>query len=362
MPPADSRRAGRWRAAAAAVAVSAAAACGGGAQAPGASTDSGDLVREPERAIRLALPPTAVWSWLADSGELEAWEQRHGLRVEVSHPFSTMAAFVSGHADVVMASALDLPSFGNGDGRRPVIIGKHSADRSMVLARRTTQAADLADVVEERVAVASQLGSTLLWALIADQQHSLHLADGGDDFEFVVSSVGVADVVERGEAAACICLPDRSVENLSSGMLHPLYGGQSAAEVYEQMPGAVPSAPLDEVLVANADWLAANPDLADAFLDLWQRGLDRWNSSFGDIIERYPHLFSLETDAQVAWLRDYVADHNWVAESVRLTATDREHYLRALDQLREMGLVEAGLTSPDVAVDGTAVHRGSDAS
>ncbi|MXW60232.1 MAG: phosphate/phosphite/phosphonate ABC transporter substrate-binding protein [Acidimicrobiaceae bacterium] len=350
-PPTGRRRRALVGAAIAAALACLAAACGGGA-AP--RSGSGDDTADGDAAVvvRFALAPTATWNWLVDSGELEAWENRHGVRVEASNPYAPFTAFVSGHADIVLVPALDVPSFADSGERTPVVVGKHSTDRSVVLTRRTTQADDLSDVVEERIAVRNELGSTLLWGLIAAQAHSLELRDGSGDFDFVVSSFDVADVVERGEAAACICFPDQSVAELSTGMLHTLYGGQSAGQMYTHLAGLGDAEPLDEVLVAEAGWLAENPGLADAFLDLWQRGLDAWNRDPRSVIGQYPQMFSVESDEQIAWLADYVSGRNWAAESVRITEAERDQYLRSLGRLRDLGLIDADLGDPGVAVEG----------
>ena len=336
-----------------------AAACGGGGAAPQSGSGSGTADGEAAQVVRLALAPTATWNWLADSGELEAWERQHGVRVEASNPFAPFTAFVSGHADIVLVPALDVPSFADSGERAPVVFGKHSTDRSVVLTRRTTQAEDLSDVVEGRIAVRNELGSTLLWGLIAAQAHSLDLTDGSGDFDFVVSSFDVADVVERGEAAACICFPDQSVSELSTGMLHALYAGQPAGEMYARLAGLGDAEPLDEVLVADVGWLADNPDLADAFLDLWQRGLDAWNRDPRSVIEQYPQMFSVESDEQIAWLAEYAAGRNWAAETVRITEQERDQYLRSLGRLRDLGLIDADLGDPGVAVEWSAMSEGS---
>lgn len=337
------------------------AACGGGSAgepdapveaAAAPQADGAQASDPPEDAtlVRLAMPPSALWQWLVDSGELERWQQAHGAVIEASAPFRPFAAFVGGHADIILVHALDVPVFA-GDGElRPVVFGKHAADRSIVATKRTSQVDDLSAVVEGRIATGNQLGPTLLWGLIAHDMHSLELSDTSRDFELVMATFGIADTVVRGEADACICLPDQSASGLSEGMLRPLYAGERASRLYAEMAGTPELEPLGEVFVAGSEWYEANRPVADAFLALWQLALDHWHEAHRDLIAGYPDLFSVRSDAEIAWLADYVSEHDWIVDSVYLTDADQRGYETAVDRLRAIGLIDSGARSPAVAV------------
>lgn len=326
-------------------------ACGGvvdpGPAAPGESAPTAEA---PDDAfvIRLALPSEPLWQWLNDSGVLADWEAQHGVRLEASHPFRPFTAYVSGHADIILINALDVPVFSSGLDRNPVIFGKYAADRSIAAVKRTSQAADLAGVVEGRVAMESQLGPRLLWSLIADEMHALDLGDDSRDFEYVIASVGVADTVERGGAEACICLPDASAASLSAGLLRPLYDGMSASALYAEIAGEPGTPPLGQVFLTDREWYDANPAEVTAFLELWQTAIRNWNANYAEFIAAYPELLSVQSDKEIAWLTDYVARNNWVASTVHLTDAEAQMYSDAVARLKSMGHVPRDAIAPSV--------------
>ena len=353
--PPSMRRRRRLVTAFSALAVSAlmCAACGGGtaaestaevtvAQSPDDAVEASDAAVE---VVRLAMPTEPLWQWLVDSGALAEWEQRNGVRVEASHPFRPFTAFVSGHADIILVDALNIPVFTAETGGSPLIIGKYSSDRSLAAAKRTSSATDLAGEVEGRIAVESSMGSTLLWALIVEQAHGLELREDSQDFEFFTATFGLADAVTSGDAEACICQPEQSAGGLSEGMLRPLYEGASATELYTELSGV--SEPLiGQVFLTSSEWYERNKATAGRFLELWDDALRHWHGSYAEVIAQYPELLSVQSDREIAWLAAYVAEHNWMASSVHLSAADADLYHSALDQLRARGLIEPDAPTP----------------
>ena len=213
------------------LAASACAGSGGGGVSTAGSTvgAAGDRPASAPAVIRMALAPDPIWQRLEDSGTRAAWERAHNIRLEVSQPFDQFAAFAGGHADVVLINALDVPKFVDQPERDPVIIGKYTTDHSILAVPRSSEAESLEDLVDRRIAVESSLASTLLWGLIAEIRYDLDFRLGGEDFDLVtVDPAGVADLVIRGDVAACICTPEFSVRFLAEGRLRPLYDGRSA--------------------------------------------------------------------------------------------------------------------------------------
>lgn len=327
----------------------AAAGCGAGAdnqpataQAPQATgTPAGDAA-----TIHFALPSEPLWQWLVDSGTLAAWETEHGLRIEASHPFRPFTALVSGHADIILIDALDVPVFSEGLGSDPVIVGRYASDRSIAAVKRTSQATDLAGVVEGQIAMESELGSTLLWSLIVEQAHSLDLSEDSPDFDFILATSGVGDTVERGSADACICLPDASVANLSSGMLRPLYDGMSASQLYAGLSGKPDKRLLGEVFLTEREWFAAHRDEVAAFLELWEAAVQHWHAHYPELIAAYPELLSVQTQDHVDWLTQRVAGHNWIVPTVHIAEADARAYLDAVAHLQERGQLSADTQAP----------------
>ncbi|MCY4629888.1 MAG: PhnD/SsuA/transferrin family substrate-binding protein [bacterium] len=353
--------------AAALVAALVASACAGGGGGAVSNLSTGTTVagvgaapEQPPSAeptvIRLALAPDPIWQWLEDSGTRAAWERDHNIRIEVSNAFDQFAAFAGGHADVVVINALDAPKFVEQPGRTPVIIGKYTTDRSILAVPRTSRAENLEDLVERRIAVDSSLASSLLWALVAETFYDLDFSEGSADFDLVtVEPASVADLVMRGDVDACICTPDYSVPLLAAGRLRALYDGMSASELYTTglsggrgFEGELGT--IADAFVAGAGWHAANSEAADALLGLWEEGLAAWKQDKAQIVADYRHLFSVESDAEIAWLTDYVQEHDWIVPSVYISDQEAETHKFAFFWLRDLGLVPADATTPEIDV------------
>ena len=165
----------------------------------------------------------------------------------------------------------------------------------------------------------------------------------------VVESASVADLVMRGDVDACICVPDFSVSDLADGRLRPLYGGKSAAEIYASdvmgEPGALPIA---EALIVDKQWLAQNRYAVEALLGLWEVGLQNWASQKGQLIASYPHLLSVQTDEEIAWMTTYVKTHDWVWPSVYLTQEDSKIQAGIFARMQSLGLVPDDAREPEL--------------
>lgn len=333
-----------------------AASCGGGggsttvtadpaAPAPELSPPLSDPVR-----IRLALAPDPVWEWLKDSGTVAEWEMSRNIRIEASSPFDQFSAFAGGHADVVVINALEVPQFVEQSDREPVVVGRFTTDRSFLAVRRTSRAETLADLIETRITVDSALGSALLWGVIADAMHGLEFRVGSPDFDLVVvESASVADLVMRGDVDACICLPDFSVAGLAEGRLRPLYGGRPAAEIYaDDVVGESGSLPVAEAFVVDRQWLDGHRDAVEALLGLWNVGLQHWAAEKEQLIAGYPHLLSVQTDEEIAWMTDYVTAHDWVLPSIYLTPQDSEIQTGIFARMQSLGLVPDDALEPEL--------------
>ena len=332
-----------------------AASCGDGAPAV-VESSTGEPASAPAEAtsaptrIRFALAPDPVWEWLESSGNVAAAEQRHNIRIEASSPFDQFAAFAGGHADAVVVNALEVPQFVEQSGREPVIVGKLNRDRSFIAVKRGTRAEALPDIVESAVAVDNSLGQTMIWGLIADELHQLDFRDGSSDFNLVVvESASVADLLTRGDTEACVCVPDFSAAESAERLLLSLYGGRSAAEVYAQEVLAEPDAvPVADVIVVDGQWFARNRDAIGGLLALWQTGLDHWATNKASLVADYRHMFSAESDAETAWISDYVTQHDWMLPSVYLTVDDAAIYADMFARMLRIGLVSADAARPEM--------------
>ncbi|MXV90675.1 MAG: phosphate/phosphite/phosphonate ABC transporter substrate-binding protein [Acidimicrobiia bacterium] len=345
--------------AAALVAAGCAGSSGGGVSNLSTATTVAGVGAQPEApaaaptVIRLALEPDPIWEWLEDSGTRAAWEASRNIRIDVSHPFDQFAAFAGGHADVVLINVLDVPKFVEQPEREPVIIGKYTTDHSILAVPRSSTAETLEDLVDRRIAVESSLASTLLWGLIAEIRYGLDFRHGGADFDLVtVDPSGVADLVMRGDVDACVCTPEFSVRYLAEGRLRPLYDGMSAAAIYstEIFGGegfGAERGTIADAFIADAAWHRANMPAVDALLGLWEEGLAAWKRHKAQIVADYPHHFAIESDAEIAWLADYLKLHDWIVPSVYITEQEAETHNFAFGRLVALGLVPADAAPPE---------------
>ena len=335
-----------------------AASCGGSSSPTTAQTAAGTSTPAAQPAqVRLALAPDPVWQWLEDSGMVAQFEAAHNIRIQATNPFDPFSAFVAGHADIVVINALEVHQFAEQSGLEPVIVAKFTADRSVLAVRRTSRAETLDDLVETRITVDSSLGRALLWGLIADALHALEFRAGGPDFDVVVmESASVPQLLMNGDADACICLPDLAAAHFAEGIMRPLYEGRSAAEIYaEEVIGNPASRPIADALVADRQWLTQNRGTVEALLELWQTGLEHWTGAGGQLISDYPHLFSVQTDTEIAWLTSRAGEHDWMFRSAHLTQDNLDLQDDMFARLRSTGLLPDDTGTPQLDLSYSAV-------
>ena len=350
-----------------AIAVTAAllavAACGGGTSqtAPASGTQTQVGADSAPVRIRIVLAPDPVWEGMKDAGIVQRWEASGNVRVEASSSFDQFAAFAGGHVDAALMNALDVPEFVQQSQRQPVIVAKIATDRSFLGVSRTSQASGLNDLVETRIAVDGSLESTLLWGVIADSLYGLDFRLDSPDFELiVVDSASVADLVVRGDAEACICTPDFAVSLLAERTLKPLYDGRTAVEVYaEEVVGDPAVRPIADALVVDKQWHDNNPGAVAALQGMWDEGLKAWKADTARHVRGYPHLLSVQTDDEVAWMVDYLTGHDWVYPSTYLTAEDRAQYSDLFVRMQDIGLVANSAREPEMSIrePGTGVEE-----
>lgn len=339
-----------WLAVLTALGVLAAAACGGSAGTdPAAGPEDGPAAAG--AVVRLALPPDHLWDWLNDSGALAEWERANGVRVEASQAFDQFGAFAGGHADIVVINAMDVPNIEQQSGREAVIIGKYTFDRSFIGVRRYSSAETLADLGGARIAVYSPVESTLLWGVMADGLHDLQLRLDGGDFDMVVAEpVRLADLVMRGDADACICLPDFSVSYLADRELKALYEGRPAARLYAEEMAADPAAgrPIADAFVADKAWYGQNTDVVDSFLSLWSWALGEWQQNRSTLVYNYQHHFSVQGDEEVDWLAEYISHDDWIVPSPYVSEGEAKTLADTFSQMKGADLVDQDTVEPEV--------------
>ena len=159
-------------------------------------------------------------------------------------------------------------------------------------------------------------------------------------------------VIERGEVAACVCLPEFAAPGLRSGELKVLYDGKASSDIYGEEVASGHEGPMINVFLAGKEWAEQYPDEVEFFLDVWQRGLEEWSANQAEIIETYPQHFAVEDPKDVEFVQEYVADHNWFVEDIRFDEGWVEGESEIFGLLKETGFMNEDQETPDFRISG----------
>lgn len=290
--------------------------------------------------IRFTFAPDPVWDYITDQGILEEMEAESGINIEASSTWDEFGVFAGGHADIVSSASYEVPVIEEETGRDTIIIGKYNLDRSVIITRADNPAQSLADIKSEDVSVYTAVSATLLWGAYAKKMHGVDFRTGGGDYNLIVSDPQQqADLVSKGEVAACVCLPEFAAPGLRSGELKVLYDGRSAADMYSDLVVEDHEGPMINVFLAGNEWAQENPDKVEFFLDVWQRGLKEWEANKAAIIETYPQHFAVEAPEDISFVQDYIADHDWFVRDVRFDQAWADNEGKVFPFLKETGFM-----------------------
>ncbi|HEX2145082.1 MAG TPA: hypothetical protein VHG10_11290, partial [Glycomyces sp.] len=183
----------------------------------------------------------------------------------------------------------------------------------------------------------------------------LDLRAGGGDFEVVVTDVqNMSGLVARGDADACLCLPDFAIHELSAGAIRPLYEGKAAAQLYAEHFGTDKSNvthPQTNVFVARKAWVEKNPEEARFLIALWDRGITEWREHRNEIIAAYPEDFAVRTPEEAAFLENWLDTHyDWFAPTAYLDEEWIAEEKRLFDLMKETGFMDEDVPPPDFTV------------
>ncbi|MCK5756025.1 MAG: ABC transporter substrate-binding protein [Mycobacterium sp.] len=314
-------------------------ACSAGLGGPASSRTARDGV------IRFTFAPDPIWDYMNDTGVVEEWQQESGYTIESSATWDEFGLFAGGHADIISTASFEVPYLEEQTRRDTVIIGRYNAERSRILVRTGDPAQTLADLKGKRLGVFTTVSGTLVWSALVEKMHDLALVDG--DFDVVVADIqNLSNLLARGEIDACICYPDLSARELREGSVRALYDGKSSADLFSEIQAPGHDGPMGNVFVARRDWVDDHPGEVSAFLDLWDRGLAEWQQHRDEMIERYPQHFAVGTAEDIAFMKDYVARHDWVTDEVRFDAQWADDESSIFDLMRETGVISDDVTDP----------------
>lgn len=313
-----------------------------------------------EGVIRFTFAPDPIWDYMHDAGIVDQWQRDTGYTIETSATWDEFGLFAGGHADIISSASFEVPGLEEQTQRETVIIGRYNAERSRIMVRADDPAQSLQDLRGRRLGVFTTVSGTLVWSALVKQMHDMNLVDGnGDpaDFDVVVADIqNLSNLLARGEIDACICYPDLSARELRSGAVRPLYDGKSSADLFAELNAPGHDGPMGNVFVARKDWVDGHPGEVSAFLDLWDRGLREWQQHRDVMIERYPQHFAVSTPEDIEFMKDYVAQHDWVVDEVRFDQKWADDESSIFDLMRTTGVIGDDITDPQF-LPGEGVHQ-----
>lgn len=323
---------------------------GGGGDGSGASAEASGS----DNVIRFTFAPDPVWRWLKDQGIKDEMEQEAKIQILDSSTWDEFGIYAGGHADVVSTGSFEVPDLEKQTGVKSVVFGKYNIARAVIAVRADSPYQTLADLKGKKITTFTAVSDALLWGAMAKKLENVEFKAEDGDYEFVLTDVqNMASLVAKGDAEACICLPDFAIPELKSGKLRVLYDGRSDAELFQDEFGAGHPGPAINVFVAREDWFREHRKEAEFFLSVWERGVQEWKEHKDEIIAAYPQDFAASDEAEQKWISDYLDEHDWFVDSVYLDQEWIDGEAKVFDLLKETGRMEAEQEVPSFEAIGS---------
>ena len=306
---------------------------GGGGGGGGSSASSGD-----EGVIRFTFAPDPVWRWLKDQGIKDEMEQKAKIKILDSSTWDEFGIYAGGHADVVSTGSFEVPVLEKETGVKSVVFGKYNIARAVIAVRADSPYRKLSDLKGKKITTFTAVSDALLWGALAKKQENVNFKAKGGDYKFVLTDVqNMASLVAKGDAEACICLPDFGIKEFKSGKLRMLYDKSSDAEMFQRAYAPNHPGPAINVFVAREDWFKNHRKEAQFFLSVWERGLKEWQEHKDEIIAAYPQDFAASNKSDQRWISDFLGQHDWFVDSTYLDKKWIDNEKKVFGLLRETG-------------------------
>ncbi|MPZ72588.1 MAG: ABC transporter substrate-binding protein [Nitriliruptorales bacterium] len=315
---------------------------GGGTAGGGAAGTEGGGGGEGERSvIRFAFAPDPVWDYLNDTGEIVTWEEEHNTRIVTSSTWDEFTYFAGGHGDIVSIGTQELPVLEGETDIKTVSFGKYNFQRSPMLTRKDTGYETLEDVPKgSKICVNSPVSNTTYWTVAMNELHGIDYRVGGGDYELIVNDHFVnPQNLLNGDCEAAVIIPEAAAPHLRTGDLVLMYDGQMPFQQYLDFPGVEADEPhlMSNLFTATEEYFDSHPDEVKAFLDLWERGIQLWEENKAEIIETYPQHFSVEEEADVKFIQDFMEGENdWFVDSVYLDQEWIDEEVKIFDYMTKL--------------------------
>lgn len=292
----------------------------------GDGADGGD---EERTVIRFLFAPDPVWDYMNDNGMIVDWEEEFNTRIVTTATWDEFTFFAGGHGDIVSMATQEIPVLEAQTGIDTVTFGKYNYQRVPMMTTPDTGFQTLEDVPPgSPICVNSPVSNTGFWTVAANELHGLDYRVGGGDFELLVNDHFInPENLLRGDCVAAAIIPEAAAPYLRTGEIVLMYDGQPPFQLYNSFSTVQDGEKhvLSNLFTATKEFADANPEALDAFLVLWQRGIDAWSDPEiqAEIIETYPQHFAVEEPEDIAFIQEYMSgDGNWFVDSVYLESQE----------------------------------------
>jgi ABC-type nitrate/sulfonate/bicarbonate transport system substrate-binding protein len=310
---------------------------GGGAQA-----DSGS-----DGIIRFTFAPDPVWRWLKDQGIKDEMEQKAKIKILDSATWDEFGIYAGGHADVVSTGSFEVPELEAQTGVKSVIFGKYNIARAVIAVRADSPYQTLSDLKGKKITTFTSVSDALLWGALGKKTENVEFKAEDGEYEFVLTDVqNMASLVAKGDAEACICLPDFGIPEFKSGKLRMLYDSRSDAEHFQAEIAPGHPGPAINVFVARQDWFNEHQKEAEFFLSVWERGIQEWKEHKEEIIAAYPQDFAAQNKSDEKWISDFLDEHDWFVDSVYMDQEWIDQEKKVFGLLKETGFMKQDQAEP----------------
>jgi len=321
-------------------------ACGGG---DGGGGDDGGGDGGGDRTLRFVFSPDPVWNWLEDQGILADMEKESGITIERNESEDEFAFFAGGHADVVSTGSYETPVLEAESGVETVTIGKYNKAKDIVVVAADSGYETFDDLEPGcKVGVESFSGSTIVWQALAQDMHGRTLGEDPEDLQMAITDFNTApELVLSGDLCAGVTSIYNSIPYLMDGSVVGLYDTKSASQLYGEQYAPGHEGMDSNMFVTTKSWYEDHPDEVAFFLQVWERGLQEWQTNKDAILEAYPDDFGYKNDEELEFLKQwYETQFDEFEPTVYLDEEWIQGEIGVTDLLAGAGLIPEGSEAP----------------